>query len=166
MLSETPAGTKQFPNGHYLAPDTNAFLNAMDLFEVETAFHDVVVMQTVLEEVKNRSLPLYHRLVALTKNEGKRFFVFFNEFRLETYAERERGESINDRNDRALRKAAKWYGEHVRRAVEARNRSSQRCPSVVVISDDRDNLKKARAENIPALTREIIYCRRYPSFLI
>ena len=44
----------------------------MDLFEVETAFYDVIVLQTVLEEVKNRSLPLYHRLVALTKNEGKR----------------------------------------------------------------------------------------------
>jgi hypothetical protein len=73
----------------------------MDLFEIETAFHDVIVLQTVLEEVKNRSLPLYHRLIALTKNEGKRFYVFFNEFRQETHVSRDAGETINDRNDRA-----------------------------------------------------------------
>jgi hypothetical protein len=66
----------------------------MDLFEVETAFHDVIVLQTVLEEVKNRSLPLYHRLIALTKNEGKRFYVFFNEFRQETHVARDAGETI------------------------------------------------------------------------
>ena len=58
VLSATPAATKQFPQGHYLIPDTNAFLNGMDLFEAEGAFTDVIVLQTVLEEVKNRSLPL------------------------------------------------------------------------------------------------------------
>ena len=77
----------------------------MDLFEVETAFHDVIVLQTVLEEVKNRSLPLYHRLISLTKNEGKRFYVLFNEFRQEIHISCDQGESINDRNDRAVRSA-------------------------------------------------------------
>jgi exosome complex exonuclease DIS3/RRP44 len=71
-------GTKDFPSGHYLVPDTNAFLTGMDLFEVENAFKDIIVLQIVLEEVKNRSLPLYHRLVNLTKNEDKLFYVFFN----------------------------------------------------------------------------------------
>ncbi|KAF2804822.1 RNB-domain-containing protein [Mytilinidion resinicola] len=150
VLSETPAGTKSFPNGHYLVPDTNAFLTGMDLFEVETAFHDVIVLQTVLEEVKNRSLPLYHRLISLTKNEDKRFFVFFNEFRLETYVGRDRGESINDRNDKAVRRAVQWYGEHLQEAMRARK--SVRCPTVVMISDDRENLRKSKAEKIPALT--------------
>ncbi|TKA55280.1 hypothetical protein B0A49_11715 [Cryomyces minteri] len=150
VLSETPAGTKRFPNGHYLVPDTNAFLNGMDLFEVETAFHDVIVLQTVLEEVKNRSLPLYHRVVSLTKNEDKRFYVFFNEFRLETYVPRRHGETINDRNDRAVRHAVNWYGEHLAQAVKTRR--SARCPSVVMISDDRDNLKKAELDGISGLS--------------
>ncbi|KAF2496072.1 RNB-domain-containing protein [Lophium mytilinum] len=150
VLSETPAGTKAFPNGHYLVPDTNAFLTGMDLFEVETAFHDVIVLQTVLEEVKNRSLPLYHRLISLTKNEDKRFFVFFNEFRLETHVGRDRGESINDRNDKAVRRAVQWYGEHLQEAMRARK--SARCPTVVMISDDKENLRKAKVEKIPALT--------------
>lgn len=151
VLSDRPAGTKSFPNGHYIVPDTNAFLTGMDLFEVETAFRDVIVLQTVLEEVKNRSLPLYHRLVSLTKNEDKRFFVFFNDFRLETYVTRDQGESINDRNDRAVRKAVQWYSSHLEEEVQGRKKSA-RCPSVVMISDDRDNLRKAKADGIPALS--------------
>ncbi|KAL1306709.1 hypothetical protein AAFC00_005378 [Neodothiora populina] len=150
VLSDTPAGTKAFPAGHYLVPDTNAFLTGMDLFEIETAFHDVIVLQTVLEEVKNRSLPLYHRLISLTKHEHKRFYVFFNDFRLETYVVRDQGETINDRNDRAVRRAVRWYGEHLQKAVS--KRKSVRCPTVVMISDDRDNLRKAKADGIEGLS--------------
>ncbi|CAD0107186.1 unnamed protein product, partial [Aureobasidium uvarum] len=150
VLSDTPAGTKSFPNGHYIIPDTNAFLSGMDLFELETAFHDVIVLQTVLEEVKNRSLPLYHRLISLTKNDGKRFYVFFNDFRLQTYVVREDKETINDRNDRAVRRAVKWYADHLEEAVS--KRKSVRCPSVIMISDDRDNLRKAKNDGITGLS--------------
>ncbi|KAF2869881.1 hypothetical protein BDV95DRAFT_497669 [Massariosphaeria phaeospora] len=152
VLSDTPAGSKKFPNGQYLIPDTNAFLTGMDLFEVETAFHDVIVLQTVLEEVKNRSLPLYHRLIALTRNEGKRFYVFFNEFRQETYIARDSGETINDRNDRAVRKAVQWYNQHITEAVASRSKKQKRVPAVVMISDDRDNLRKAKSDGVPADT--------------
>lgn len=149
VLSERPAGTKAFPNGHYLVPDTNALLNAMDLFELNSAFYDVIILQTVLEELRNRSLPLYNRLLGLTKSEDKRFYVFFNEFRLETYINREQGETINDRNDRAVRQAAKWYGEHLQQAVNVSSRSNV-CPSIVMLSDDKENLRKARAEKLSA----------------
>jgi exosome complex exonuclease DIS3/RRP44 len=125
----------------------------MDLFEVETGFQDVIVLQTVLEEVKNRSLPLYHRLIALTKNEGKRFYVFFNEFRQETHVTRDPGESINDRNDRAVRKAVEWYNQHIAKAVKSRSKTQTRIPTVVMITDDRDNLRKAKAEKVPAMMR-------------
>ncbi|KAJ4404857.1 exosome catalytic subunit dis3 [Didymella pomorum] len=152
VLSDTPAGSKNFPNGQYLVPDTNAFLTGMDLFEVETTFHDVIVLQTVLEEVKNRSLPLYHRLIALTKNEGKRFYVFFNEFRQETHITRDQGETINDRNDRAVRRAVQWYNQHITDAVAARSKKQTRIPTVVMITDDRDNLRKAKAEKVPGVT--------------
>ncbi|KAJ9134019.1 Exosome complex exonuclease dis3 [Pleurostoma richardsiae] len=144
VLSEKPAGTKAFPQGVYLVPDTNAFLNAMDLFEQSSAFYDVVVLQVVLEELRNRSLPLYNRLVGLTKSDEKRFYVFFNEFRLETYVARERGESVNDRNDRAVRRAVKWYGEHLAQT------KAKKVPAVVMLSNDKDNLRKARADGISA----------------
>src|ERR1700712_4215893 len=122
----------------------------MDLFEVDNAFKDVIVLQIVLEEVKNRSLPLYHRLVSLTKNEDKRFYVFFNEFRAETYVTRNAGETINDRNDRAVRRAVSWYADHL--ATSARKKT--KCPTIVMIIDDRDNLRKSKSEGIMGLTRK------------
>lgn len=150
MLSETPATSEEFPSGHYILPDTNAFLKGMDLFEIGTAFYDVIVLQTVLEEVKNRSLPLYHRLITLTQNEDKRFYVFFNDFRLETYVQRDHGETINDRNDRAVRMATKWYGEHLTTALQSDK--SRKCPAIVMISDDRDNLRKAKSDKLKGMS--------------
>ncbi|CAD6443306.1 c891b10f-38ec-4d24-a5f9-ff7a4d6a4a8f [Sclerotinia trifoliorum] len=150
VLSEKPAGTKAYPQGHYLVPDTNALLNALDLFEQASAFYDVIILQTVLEELRNRSLPLYNRLIGLTKSEDKRFYVFFNDFRLETYVVRETGESINDRNDRAVRRAVKWYDEHIRQAVKASGGRSKKTPAVVMLSDDKENLKKAKRDGIQA----------------
>ncbi|KAH8884570.1 RNB-domain-containing protein [Thozetella sp. PMI_491] len=151
VLSDKPAGTKTYTQGHYLIPDTNAFLSAMDLFEQTAAFYDVVVLQVVLEEVRNRSLPLYNRLIGLTKSEDKRFYVFFNEFRLETYVKREEGETVNDRNDRAVRRAVKWYGEHLAKT------KAKKIPTVVMLSNDRENLQKARADGLAACSlREYI----------
>jgi exosome complex exonuclease DIS3/RRP44 len=133
-----------FTQGHYLVPDTNAFLSAMDLFEQSSAFYDVIVLQVVLEELRNRSLPLYNRLISLTKSEDKRFYVFFNEFRLETHVAREEGETVNDRNDRAVRKAVAWYAEHLTRT------GAKKVPAVVMLSNDRDNLRKAKLEGVNA----------------
>ena len=39
----------------------------------------------------------------------RNWFVFVNEHHAETYVERRPGESANDRNDRAIRRAAAWY---------------------------------------------------------
>lgn len=146
VLSEKPAGTKAFPQGHYLVPDTNALLNAMDLFEQSSAFYDVIILQTVLEELRNRSLPLYNRMIGLTKSEDKRFYVFFNDFRLETYINREPNETVNDRNDRAVRRAVEWYGEHLGRT------KAVKVPAIVMLSDDQENLRKAREQNLHAVS--------------
>ena len=149
VLSEKPAGTRSFPAGHYLVPDTNALLNGMDLFEQASGFYDVIILQTVLEELRNRSLPLYNRVIALTKSDDKHFYVFFNEFRQETYIVRDQGETINDRNDRAVRRAVSWYGEHLQQSVRSSKRSIQ-CPTIIMLSDDKENLRKAKAEEISA----------------
>ncbi|KAI5865114.1 RNB-domain-containing protein [Durotheca rogersii] len=146
VLSDKPAGTRHYPQGHYLVPDTNALLGAMDLFEQSSAFYDVVILQTVLEELRNRSLPLYNRLLSLTRSEEKRFYVFFNEFRLETYVPRAENESINDRNDRAVRQAVRWYNGHLG-AIK-----TKQLPAVVMLTDDRANIEQAKKENIPAIT--------------
>ena len=53
----------------------------MDLVESELFTAPLILLQTVLEEVRHRSLPLYNRLKALTKIEDKRICVFYNEYR-------------------------------------------------------------------------------------
>ncbi|TQB68454.1 exosome catalytic subunit dis3 [Monascus purpureus] len=151
VLSEHPAGTKSFPRGHYIVPDTNALLNGMDLFEHTGAFYDVIILQTVLEELKNQSLPLYNRLLSLIKTDEKRFYLFFNEFRLETHVRRQPEESINDRNDRAVRTVAKWYSDHLRAATK-KTKKENSVPAIVVITDDKENLRKAKEENVEALS--------------
>ncbi|KAJ5297628.1 hypothetical protein PENANT_c005G03038 [Penicillium antarcticum] len=151
ILSDRPAGTKAFSKGHYLLPDTNALLNGMDLFEHTGAFYDVIILQTVLEELRNRSLPLYNRLLALIKSDEKRYYLFFNEFRRETHVRRGLEESINDRNDRAVRTVASWYGTHLQQSAK-KAKKEKTMPTIVVITDDKENLRKAKEENVTALS--------------
>src|SRR5437773_881373 len=96
----------------------------MDIIET-SSFTAIIILQTVLEELRNRSLPLYNRLRTLLKADSKSMYIFHNDFRMETFVVREKGESINDRNDRgmpfyfrswvmeAIREAAKWYKSHL-----------------------------------------------------
>lgn len=74
----------------------------MDLLET-SSFKAIIILQTVLDELRNRSLPLYNRLRALSKTDSKGMYIFHNDFRMETFVTREKGESINDRNDRGIR---------------------------------------------------------------
>lgn len=140
ILSAKPAKLKNGSN-HYIIVDTNIALHAIDLLENTECFYDLIVPQTVLEEVKNRSYPIYQRLRNLVKSEDKRFVVFHNDFSEATYVNRERGESINDRNDRAIRKVASWYNEHLNVDQEAKIK-------IVFVCNDAANREKAKAEGI------------------
>jgi exosome complex exonuclease DIS3/RRP44 len=53
----------------------------MDLIESEHFKSPIILLQTVVEEVRHRSLPLYNRLKALTKMEEKLIWIFYNEYR-------------------------------------------------------------------------------------
>lgn len=99
---------------HYVVVDTNIILQCIDFLENVQIFYDVIVPQTVLEEVRNRSYPIYNRIRTLCKDNEKRFVVFHNEFHEETFTTRLNDESINDRNDRAIRKLTQWYQHHLK----------------------------------------------------
>ncbi|XP_047968505.1 exosome complex exonuclease RRP44 homolog A-like [Salvia hispanica] len=122
--------------------DTNVVLHQIDLLE-NPAVDNVVVLSIVLEEVKNKNLAVYNRLRALCSNTLRRFFVFSNEYHKDTYVKIETGESPNDRNDRAIRVAAQWYQNHLGAAVR-----------VLLVTNDRDNKRKAIEGGIPAETVE------------
>lgn len=67
-------------------------------------------------------------------------FVFFCR---DTYVERQPGESANDRNDRAIRVATAWYESHLKKSFEDENQVR-----VILLSDDKQNSEKARADGI------------------
>lgn len=64
----------------------------------------------------------------------------------ETYVEQVQGENSNDRNDRAIRVAAKWYNDHLKKM------SAESQLQVIFITNDRRNKEKALEEGIPAFT--------------
>ncbi|KAE8645869.1 exosome complex exonuclease RRP44 homolog A [Cucumis sativus] len=125
-----------------LVLDTNVVLTQIDLLE-NPAIDDVVMLSVVLDEVKNKNLSVYNRVRALCSNPLRRFFVFSNEHHKDTYIKDMSGESKNDRNDRAIRVAAQWYQNHLGGATR-----------VLLITNDRENRRKAIEEGIGAETIE------------
>ncbi|KAM9808765.1 exosome complex exonuclease RRP44 [Syngnathus typhle] len=123
---------------HYLIPDTNVVLHQIDILE-DPVICNVVILQTVLQEVRHRSAPIYKRLKDLIHEEERHFYTFTNEHHRETFIEREPGESANDRNDRAIRVAAKWYTEHLAKPDE---------PKVVLLTNDVANKQKAQESGL------------------
>ncbi|XP_030635923.1 exosome complex exonuclease RRP44 [Chanos chanos] len=139
---------------HYLIPDTNVVIQQIDILE-DPLIRNVIILQTVLQEVRHRSAPIYKRIKDAIHDKEKHFYTFTNEHHRETFIEREQGESANDRNDRAIRVAAKWYSEHLSKAPDAGDLK------VVLLTNDRDNKEKAEKSGL------IVYkCEEYVKSLI
>uniref|UniRef100_A0A8C1G7T8 Protein DIS3 homolog n=1 Tax=Cyprinus carpio TaxID=7962 RepID=A0A8C1G7T8_CYPCA len=139
---------------HYLIPDTNVLLHQIDIL-VDPLIRNVIILQTVLQEVRHRSAPVYKRIKDAIHEKEKHFYTFTNEHHRETFIEREQGESANDRNDRAIRVAAKWYTDHLAKKT---NGGSLK---VVLLTDDRANKEKAEQDGL------IVYrCEEYIKSLI
>ncbi|KAF9073535.1 RNB-domain-containing protein [Rhodocollybia butyracea] len=142
-----------FPNGHYILPDTNVFLAQMDLIESSLFNPPMILLQTVIEEVRHRSLPLYNRLKALSKSEDKQIWVFYNEYRSETAIIREEAETPNDRNDRGIRNATAWYNTHISLTrPPIRGQTQVPHPRVVLITEDAANRQKAEQSGITSIS--------------
>lgn len=151
VLARDPSSTtKRGP--HYIVIDTNIALKAIDILELKSAFYDIIIPQIVLEEVRNRSLPIYTRLRSIARDtDEKRFYVFHNEFRKETHTLRLENETINDRNDRAIRKMCAWYNKHLKESCTSKE-PRYPIPEIVLLSNDRANREKANAEGVSCLS--------------
>ncbi|EMD35164.1 hypothetical protein CERSUDRAFT_116633 [Gelatoporia subvermispora B] len=142
-----------YPDGHFVLPDTNVFLAQMDLMESPLFSPPIILLQTVMEEVRHRSLPLYNRLKALVKADDKQIWVFYNEYRSETAVIREEGETPNDRNDRGIRKATSWYNSHISiTRPPVKGQPNRPLPTVVLLTDDVANRQKAEKEGIACIS--------------
>jgi len=116
-------------------------MNQIDIME-HPAIKDVIVLQTVREELRHLSMPIYNRVNSIIADKNKRFYAFSNEHHKETYIERMKDESPNDRNDRAIRVAVKWYANHLPKGKKGST------VTAVMLSDDRDNREKAKSAAI------------------
>ncbi|KAF9448203.1 RNB-domain-containing protein [Macrolepiota fuliginosa MF-IS2] len=142
-----------FPDGHFVLPDTNVFLSQMDLVESPLFAPPIILLQTVMEEVRHRSLPLYNRLKALTKMDEKKIWVFYNEYRSETAIIREENETPNDRNDRGIRKATEWYNTHLQvTRPPIRGQPPPKIPTVVLMTEDAANRQKAEKAGMSGIS--------------
>ncbi|KAJ7319939.1 hypothetical protein JRQ81_019450 [Phrynocephalus forsythii] len=148
------AASSLCPGPHYLLLDTNVLLHQIDILE-DPVIRNVIILQTVLQEVRKRSPPVYKRIRDVIANPEKHFYSFTNEHHKETYIEQEQGENSNDRNDRAIRVAAKWYDGHL---DKLQNEEKAR---VVLLTNDRKNKERAVEEGIIAYT-----CEEYIKSLI
>lgn len=145
ILSENPLALANGP--HYVVLDTNVVLQAIDLLENPDCFCDVIIPQIVLDEVRNKSYPVYVRLRTLCRDsdDKKRFIVFHNEFSENTFVERLPNETINDRNDRAIRKTCQWFAEHLK----------EQNINIVLVSNDRLNREAASKGDERFTTRSL-----------
>lgn len=140
-LSPQNAGLNvQVPEAHVVLPDTNILLHHMDLLELSGMFEDILLLQTVLDEVRSNSPALYQRARGL-EARGKRVHVFSNEHHRETHITNEAAETPNDRNDRAIRRVAEWYQK------EHRPKNSDKWPLVILLTNDRENKRRAIEED-------------------
>ncbi|ELU08883.1 hypothetical protein CAPTEDRAFT_225692 [Capitella teleta] len=145
VLSEDPVNKSTLcPFQHYLVFDTNVILHQIDVIE-DKAIQNAIILQVVLDEVRHRSAPVYKRIKDCIDDSSKHFYTFVNEFHKDTYIERIKGESANDRNDRAIRTASLWYQKHLHHACDGEVR-------VVLLTNDRENREKAKAEGLVAFT--------------
>ncbi|KAL2087626.1 hypothetical protein ACEWY4_016454 [Coilia grayii] len=136
---------------HYLIPDTNVVLHQIDVLE-DRLIRNVIILQTVLQEVRHRSAPVYKRIKDAIHTKEKNFYTFTNEHHRETFIEREPGESANDRNDRAIRVAVQWYSKHIPDSANIK---------VVLLTNDRLNKEKAEQAGLIAYK-----CEEYIKSLI
>ncbi|XP_032512686.2 exosome complex exonuclease RRP44 [Danaus plexippus] len=139
---------KLFDFEHYLVLDTNVVLHQIDVLE-ENALKNVIILQTVLEEVKHQNTAIFQRLLEIVGNKNRKFYSFVNEHHKDTYVERNPHEKQNDRNDRAIRRAASWYASHL---LLSKSDIDGKIPKIILLTDDENNRKIAQKEGIVCCT--------------
>lgn len=79
VLSSTPISLNStYPFPHYLLLDTNVVLDQIDIFE-EDVLKNVIILHTVLNEVKHRSSAVYKKLRNIIDDESRNIYTFVNE---------------------------------------------------------------------------------------
>ncbi|CAI5449786.1 unnamed protein product [Caenorhabditis angaria] len=106
----------KFHEKHVLIIDSTSFIRFYDLFD-SPLLQNILIIQTVWEGVKSKSLAAYKKMLALTKEEAEkqenkgRFHVFHNEYHFETFHETTKYEDLS-RGEELLMETAKYLEKH------------------------------------------------------
>ncbi|XP_065668726.1 exosome complex exonuclease RRP44 isoform X2 [Hydra vulgaris] len=141
---EMPSTLCDYP--HYLILDTNVVLHQMDVIQ-DDVFKNIILLQTVLQEVKHQSYTAYKRIREVIAMKQKCAYVFSNEHHIKTFTSRQKGETANDYNDRCIRVATSYLGKHIGSNANKGNEIK-----VVLLTNDKLNQQKAHQEGINAFT--------------
>lgn len=95
--------------------DSQTFLGLMDLVENCPVLNNVLVLQTVLEEIKAKDQKVFETVKNLIEIETHRNFqVFANDFSKFTHVDKLNNETWQIRNQRAVMKAIAWYSDQAK----------------------------------------------------
>jgi len=146
-LPESLSTLCSFP--HYLVLDTNCILHQMDVIE-DSIFKNIILLQTVVQEVKHRSYTAYKRMREMISIKEKNAYVFSNEHHRDTYTERKKGETPNDYNDRSIRISTSWYEKHLKEFHKSSGTNER--ISVVLLTNDAKNKEAALKDGLEVYT--------------
>jgi exosome complex exonuclease DIS3/RRP44 len=96
---------------HFLIPDASALCNQLDIIEDSQFGENLIILQSVLDEVRRKNLQLYLRVKQLISS--KRCYLFINKFNRFVFSARKAGESETDYQDRLVRLTVVWYEQHL-----------------------------------------------------
>lgn len=139
-LSSTPRQLPDILQGrpHYVMVDASVAFHQIDVWE-HVEMKDVILLSSVLAQVKDKSLPVHDRLRALAANKDRSFYVFSNDFHATAFVERQKGESLEDYRHRLVHSSIHWYQQH-------------QTVSIVLICNVEVDQKKAQSVGIDSVT--------------
>ncbi len=91
----------------------------------------VIVLQTVLEEIKQLNVSIYKRIMNLLNDENQYYIFLPNEIVNFTYLNRDENEIMNDYNDRLIRKAVSYLTSNIS------------AHKVILLTNDQENYNKS-----------------------
>ncbi|XP_049849397.1 uncharacterized protein LOC126318621 [Schistocerca gregaria] len=134
------AGARKGEVPNYFIIDVDVVLNQMELLQ-RSEIKDVIILQTVLEGVREASHQYYQLLRDICGDGERHFYIFSNEFHEETHVERNPGETRRAFNARTMRVAAAWYRDHFKGSA-----------SIYVVTNNERDAELAREDGLQVLT--------------
>ena len=112
----------------------------------DTNVKNVVLLQSVLQQVGRTSIKSHNHLRDLVRVQEKGFFVFSNEFHCDCFIEPTQNETISQYQQRFVLRAAEWYTKHLEKA-------KINC-TVVVLTDDDELKSKSQQIGVKVFSTE------------